>query len=129
MGSGRLSIYQFDGLGFASSLGPLVAAQSVSSGEVPEIRSNYLFFLKIISTSDLLTMFVVQPDGQRSSFDLSASLRAIRGVLAPSLVAGGCRFGVLVACKRVARSSMRSPSPWVRLGVRQRLPHASRTNM
>ena len=93
MGSGRLSIYQFDGLGFVSSLDPLVAAQSVSSGEVPEIRSNYLFFLEIISTSDLLTMFVVQPDGQRSSFDLSASSRAIRGVLAPSLDSGGCRFG------------------------------------
>ena len=183
MGNSRLSIYQFDGLGFASSLDPLAAAQSVSSGEVPEIRSNCLFFLEIISTSAsaddvcstarwaavvfrsislmgltssppstpslplspfhqvrylkfdlttcffskssvhqyLLTMFVVQPDGQRSSFDLSASSRAIRGVLAPSLGAGGCRFGSsslsmplsqnakpsfglgVLACKRVAR--------------------------
>ena len=71
MGSGRLSIYQFDGLDFVSSLDPLVAAQSVASGEVPEIRSNYLFFLEIISTSASADDFVVQPDEQRSSFDLS----------------------------------------------------------
>ena len=71
MGSGRLSIYQFDGLDFVSSLGPIVATQSISSGEVPEIRSNCLFFLEIISTSASADVFVVQPDGQRSSFDLS----------------------------------------------------------
>ena len=52
---------------------PLVAAQSISSGEVPEIRSNYLFFLEIISTSASADDVVVQPDGQRSSFDLSVS--------------------------------------------------------
>ena len=34
-----------------SAPSPIVAAQSISSGEAPEIRSNYLFFLEIISTS------------------------------------------------------------------------------